>query len=148
MMTPQDFNKAFTSMMGKMPTEFTAMNDMFKAQAEMGERMSKIVLSAAEQSADISSKWAKESLSKMTAMTKAQKDPADYTKVVTDFASSSAESAAEHMGAFAEVAKKVQMETVELMLAAGKDIQEEATAAMKKATAEVTDTAKKAAKTA
>ena len=38
------------------------------------------------------------------------------------------------MAAFAEIAKKVQMETVELMLAAGKDISEDATAAVKKAT--------------
>ena len=49
------------------------------------------------------------------------------------------------MAAFAEIAKKVQMETVELMLAAGKDLQEETTAAVKKATADVTTAAKKAA---
>ena len=49
------------------------------------------------------------------------------------------------MAAFAEVAKKVQMETVELMLAAGKDLSEDATAAVKKATAEVTSAAKKVA---
>jgi hypothetical protein len=53
--------------------------------------------------------------------------------------------AAEHMAAFAEVAKKVQMETVELMLAAGKDLSEDATAAVKKATADVTSAAKKVA---
>ncbi len=53
--------------------------------------------------------------------------------------------AAENMAAFAEIAKKVQMETVELMLAAGKDISEDATAAVKKATSEVTSVAKKAA---
>ena len=47
--------------------------------------------------------------------------------------------------AFAEVAKKVQMETVELMMAAGKEASEEASAAVKKATAEVTTAAKKAA---
>jgi hypothetical protein len=52
---------------------------------------------------------------------------------------------AENMAAFAEVAKKVQMETVELMLAAGKDFSEDATAAVKKATNEVTTAAKKAA---
>ncbi len=50
------------------------------------------------------------------------------------------------MAAFAEVAKKVQMETVELMLAAGKDAQEDATSAMKKATTNTASTAKRAAK--
>ena len=53
--------------------------------------------------------------------------------------------AAENMAAFAEVAKKVQMETVELMLAAGKEASEDATNAVKKATADVTSVAKKAA---
>jgi NAD(P)H-hydrate repair Nnr-like enzyme with NAD(P)H-hydrate epimerase domain len=52
---------------------------------------------------------------------------------------------AETMAAFAEVAKKVQMDTVELMMAAGKEATEEATAAVKKATNEVTSAAKKAA---
>ena len=54
------------------------------------------------------------------------------------------EVAAENMAAFAEIAKKVQMDTVELMMAAGKDMSEDATAAVKKATAEVTAAAKKA----
>jgi hypothetical protein len=53
--------------------------------------------------------------------------------------------AAENLAAFAEVAKKAQMETVELMLAAGKDLSEDAAAAVKKAQAEVTSVAKKAA---
>jgi vacuolar-type H+-ATPase subunit H len=49
------------------------------------------------------------------------------------------------MAAFAEVAKKVQMETVELLLAAGKDASAEASAVVKKATDEVQNVAKKAA---
>ncbi len=49
------------------------------------------------------------------------------------------------MSAFAEIAKKMQMDTVELLMAAGKDITEDATKAVKKATDEVTTAAKKAA---
>ncbi|MDP2086718.1 MAG: Phasin, partial [Gemmobacter sp.] len=90
-------------------------------------------------------KWTKDTLAKMGDITKAKHDAADYSKAATDFASSAAEMAAENMAAFAEVAKKVQMETVELMLAAGKDISEDATAAVKKATADVTTAAKKVA---
>jgi len=51
--------------------------------------------------------------------------------------------AAEEHGPFARSRKKVQMETVEMMLAAGKDIQDETTAAVKKATAESETAAKK-----
>ena len=64
---------------------------------------------------------------------------------MTDFASSYAEVTAEHMAAFAEVAKKVQTETVELMMAAGKDMSEDASSVVKKATGDLTAAAKKAA---
>jgi hypothetical protein len=87
----------------------------------------------------------KDALAKVGDIAKAKAEPTDYTKSMTDFASSAAEMAAENLAAFAEVAKKVQMETVELMLAAGKDMSEDATAAVKKATADVTSVAKKAA---
>ena len=63
---------------------------------------------------------------------------------MTDFASAQAEMSAESMAAFAEIAKKVQMETVELMLAAGKDMGDEAQKAVKKVTDDVTAAAKKA----
>ena len=53
--------------------------------------------------------------------------------------------ASENLAAFAEIAKKVQMDTVELMLAAGKNASEEATTAVKNATADVTAQVKKAA---
>jgi len=53
--------------------------------------------------------------------------------------------AAENLAAFAEIAKKVQMDTVELMLAAGKNASDEASAAVKKATADVSAQVKKAA---
>ena len=84
-------------------------------------------------------------MAKVGDIAKAKSEPTDYTKSMTDFASAAAEMAAENLAAFAEVAKKVQMETVELMLAAGKDMSEDATAAVKKATNEVTNVAKKAA---
>ena len=139
-----DINKMFQDMMASFPMDPSAMQDAFKTQAALGEKMSKVVLEAADKSNEISAKWAKETLAKIGEMTKLKDEPADYSKAMTDFASAQAEMAAESMAAFAEIAKKVQMETVELMLAAGKDFSEDATAAVKKATAEVTTAAKKA----
>lgn len=147
-MTTQDFTKTWTEMFAKFPGDMNAMNDMFKSSTDMMTRMSNVALTAADQSADITSKWTKDSIAKLSAMTKTPTEPADYSKAMTDFASASFESAAEHMAAYAEVAKKVQIETVELMLAAGKDAQEEATAAIKKATSAANDVAKKTAKAA
>lgn len=141
----QDFSKMMQDMMAAFPVDAAAMQDAFKTSAALGEKMSKVVLEAAEKSTEISSKWTKETLSKVGEMTKVKSDPADYTKAMTDFASAQAEVMAETMAAFAEVAKKVQMETVELMLAAGKDFSEDASAAMKKATTEVSTAAKKVA---
>ena len=139
-----DFTKGFQDMMAAFPVDTTSFQNAFKSQAAFGEKLTKVALEAAEKSTEISSKWAKDTIAKLTLASKAKAEPTDYTKAATDFASAAAEIAAENMAAFAEVAKKVQMETVELMLAAGKDFSEDATAAVKKATNEVTEAAKKA----
>lgn len=141
----QDFTKTMQDMMASFPMDTTAFQGAFKTQAALGEKMAKVALEAAEKSTEISSKWAKDTIAKFGDMAKAKDEPTDYTKSLSDFASSAAEMAAENLAAFAEVAKKVQMETVELMLAAGKDMSEDATAAVKKATADVTTATKKAA---
>ncbi len=141
----QDFSAVMKDMMGAFPVDTKAMEDAFKSTAALNEKLSGVALEAAEKSAEISSKWTKETLAKLSDMSKAKAEPADYAKAMTDFASASAEVAAENMAAFAEIAKKVQMDTVELLMAAGKDAAEEATAAVKKATNEVTTAAKKAA---
>lgn len=144
----QDYTKMMKDMMGAFPVDMTAMQDAFKTQAALAEKMSKVALEAAEKSTEISSKWTKDTLAQLGMVATVKDEPADYGKAMTDFASAQAEYAAENMAAFAEVAKKVQMETVELMLAAGKDISEDATAAVKKATNDMTAAAKKATATA
>jgi len=140
-----DFTKVMQDMMAKFPVDASAFQNAFKTQAAFGEKLSKVALEAAEKSTEISSKWAKETIAKLSAAAKAKAEPTDYTKAATDFASAAAELAAENLAAFAEIAKKVQSETVELLLAAGKDASEEATAAVKKAATEATNVAKKAA---
>lgn len=140
-----DFTKVMQDMMASFPVDASAFQNAFKTQAAFGEKLTKVALDAAEKSTEISSNWAKEALAKLSAVSTAKAEPADYTKAATDFASATAEIASEHMAAFAEVAKKVQMDTVELMLAAGKTASNEASAAVKKATDEVTAVAKKAA---
>lgn len=139
-----DMTAMMKDMMGAFPVDTSSMEDAFKTTAALNEKLSGVALTAVEKSTEISSKWTKETVAKLSEMSKAKTDPADYTKAMTDFASAQAESAAEHMAAFAEIAKKVQMETVELMMAAGKDMQQEATAAVKKATDDATKVAKKA----
>ncbi len=141
----QDFTTVMKDMMGSFPVDTGAMDDVFKSTASLNEKLSHVAIEAAGKSAEISNKWTKDTLAKLGEMSKAKSEPADYAKAMTDFASASAEVAAENMAAFAEVAKKVQMDTVELMMAAGKDMSAEATAAMQKVTNDATSAAKKAA---
>jgi hypothetical protein len=140
----QDFTAVFKDMMGAFPVDTKAMETSFKTQSALTEKLSAVAIDAAGKSTDLSAKWAQDTLAKLAALSKAKAEPADYAKSMTDFASTAAEAAAEHMAAFAEIAKKVQTETLELMMAAGKDMSEDMTAAAKKATEEVTAAAKKA----
>jgi len=139
----QDFTKVMQDMMAAFPMNNASVTDAFKTSAALTEKMTKVALDAAEKSTEISSNWTRETLAKFGAVAKAKNEPTDYTKAMTDFASASAEAATESLAAFAEVAKKVQMETVELMLSAGKDLSQDATAAVKKATTEATNAARK-----
>jgi hypothetical protein len=140
----QDFTAMMKDMMGAFPMDTKAFEEAFKGTISMNEKMAAVALEAADKSAEISSKWTKDTIAKMGDVTKAQAEPAGYAKAMTDFASASAEVAAENMAAFAEVAKKVQMETVDLLMAAGKTMGEDAAAAVQKATKEATAAAKKA----
>ena len=149
MMTANDMNKMWSEMMGSFPVDTSAWKDAYRTQVELAEKMSRIVLDAAETSTDVSAQWTKDTLSKMYDVTSVREEPADYGKAMTDFASAQAEMTAETMARFAEIAKKVQMETVETMLSVGKDSADKASAygkdAADKFAANVKDAADEAA---
>ncbi len=145
MQKAQDFTKIMQDVAGKFPFDTKAFQDQFRSTAVLGERVARVALEAAEKSNEISAKWTRDTITRVGTLTRVKEEPADYSKAVSDFAAAAAEMAAENLAAFAEVAKRAQMETVELMLAAGKDFSEDATAAVKKAQADVTTAAKKAA---
>ncbi|SMY09489.1 phasin family protein [Flavimaricola marinus] len=140
----QDYTAVFKDMMASFPVDTKAMEGMFQSQTALNEKMSAVALDAAKKSTDLSAKWAQDTLAKMSAISTAKAEPADYAKSMSDFMQATAESAAENMAAFAEIAKKVQTESMELLMAAGKDATEDMTAAAKKAADDVTAAAKKA----
>ncbi len=141
----QDYTAMMKDAMGAFPVDTKSMEDAFKTQASLNEKLSGLALTAAEKSTEISTKWTKDTLAKLSDMTKVKSEPADYAKSMTDFATAQAEASAEYMAAFAEVAKKMQMETVELLMAAGKDMTDEATAHAQKAAKDATAAVKKTA---
>ncbi len=144
MAATQDYSKMMQDMMGSFPMDMSVFEDAFRKTAKLNEKFAGLALEAAEKSAEISTKWTKDTLAKLADVTTAKAEAAEYGKAVTDFASAQAELASENLAAFAEVAKKVQTETVDLMLSTGKELGEEAEAAVKKATDEVSKVAKKA----
>ena len=144
MVKTEEFAKNVADMMSAFPMDPMAFQDALRSQASLTEKMSNVVLKAAEQSTEVSNKWAKQTLSRLAPIAKAKEGPTDYAKGVTDFASASAEMAAEHMAAFAEIAKKAQVETVELLMSASKTATQEATAAVQKAASDINTAARKA----
>lgn len=145
MMKTPDFNKAMQDMMQNLPVDTTSVKEAFRTQSALGEKMTRVALQAAERSTEISAQWAKDTLARMGELATAKDQPADYAKAMSDFAAAAAEMAAEHMAAYAEVAKKVQMDTVDLMLTAGKDLAADAQGAAQKVAQNVTRSTEKAA---
>ncbi|ABV93967.1 hypothetical protein Dshi_2231 [Dinoroseobacter shibae DFL 12 = DSM 16493] len=124
-----DFTKYITDMLSAYKMDNSTMTDAFKNSAELADRMSQVALEAAERANDVSAQWAKDTLSKMGDVSASKDAPADYTKAMSDFAAAQAEMSAEMMSAYAEIAKKVQMETVELLMSATQDMQANVSAA-------------------
>ncbi|CAM3133884.1 Phasin [Paracoccus nototheniae] len=139
-----DMTKTMQDMMANFPIDTSSMQDAMKSQGVLGEKLTRVALSAAERSTEISANWAKDSIARMGELASAKQEPSDYAKAMSDFASAYAELAAEHMAAYAEVAKKVQMDTVDLMLTAGKDIAADAQKVTEKATRDTQAAVKKA----
>ena len=139
-----DFAKNFQDMMANFPIDTSSFQEAFKSQGVLGEKLARVALAAAERSTEISAQWAKDTIARVGELAVVKHEPSDYAKSLTDFASASAEVAAEHMAAFAEVAKKVQMDTVDLMLTAGKDIAADAQKVAETTTRDVQAAVKKA----
>ncbi|MFC0812791.1 Phasin [Paracoccus panacisoli] len=118
-----DFTKPFQDMMQNFPVDTSSMTEAFKTQSQLGEKMTRVALQAAERSTEISAAWAKDTIARMGELATSKEQPADYAKAMSDFASAAAELAAEHISAYAEVAKRVQMDTVDLLMNAGKEAQ-------------------------
>jgi hypothetical protein len=109
--------------------------DVLGNVAEYNGKLSQIALDAAKKNAELSQTWANNTLGALDAFTAVQEKPTAYASVAKDFVSAQAKSTPEHVAAFAEVAKQAQIDTVELLLSAGKQVQAEATEVAKKATA-------------
>jgi hypothetical protein len=126
-MANEDYAQKMKDALGKFPVDTSALENLAKSQAELAEKMSSIAIEAAQRSTDLYAHWVQDTLSKLPAVTRAQAEPADYAKAAAEFMSGSTEVAAENLAAFAEIARRVQAETLALLLSAGKDLTKDAT---------------------
>ena len=92
-----DFAKTFQDMMANFPIDTSSFQEAFKSQGVLGEKLARVALTAAERSTEISAQWAKDAIARVGELAAVKQEPADYAKSLTDFASASAEVAAEHM---------------------------------------------------
>ena len=116
-----DFSKGdFKTMLDKMPTDPASFNKALEQSVNMNQKLTEVALTAAEQSAEVSTKWGREMLERMTDVNSTGEGPADYVRKMTDLSTSSVGSSAEYMSQFADIARKTQAETLEVLLSAGK----------------------------
>ena len=140
-----EINKLMKDIMWNFTFENVGIEKAFKNSAVLNEKLLNVALEAASKSTEISTAWAKNTIGKLQAVSSAKEEPANYVAAMTEFASNQAELASENVTAFTEIAKKVQMETVEIIMAAGKEMTEEASSAVKKASKDVAAASKKVA---
>jgi DNA-directed RNA polymerase subunit F len=101
---------------------------------EFNSKLSKIALDTLKKSAELSQDWSKETLNSLDTFTKTHKNPSDYSKVINDFITQQTQSSPKHIAEFAEIAKKAQLDTIDLYMSAGKEMNEEMTKTAKKTT--------------
>ncbi|MEL6960002.1 MAG: phasin, PhaP [Pseudomonadota bacterium] len=140
--TPQN---PFAELFKDLPIDTQAFEGAYKSAAELNEKLATAAIDAAGAAQDVSNAWAKDTLGKMLELSKAKADPADYAKALADAATYQSEVAVRNLTALADIAKASQTEVLELLAAAGKDINEDAAKAMKAASEKATDVTKKLA---
>ena len=117
--------------------KFSAQNPFMSSHSldgilEFNSKLSKIALDTFKKNTELSQEWSKETLNSLETFTKTHKNPSDYSKVINDFVTQQTQSSPKHIAKFAEIAKKAQLDTIDLYMSAGKEMNEEMTKTAKK----------------
>ena len=141
----QDMNKFFENFMASLPMDTAIFDDAVEKQSAISKKYYDLWLGVAEMSNTVSYKWDTETIAKMLEAPRYDGDPSTYAKCIGDFVSEQADVATENFAAYAEIAKKAQMDSLSLFLSTAKEVQTEAVSAVKKAANDVSPAKKKAA---
>ena len=144
MVSTIDMNKFYTDFMSSLPSDSSIFDDAFKRQTEINEKYYDLFLKVAENSIAVSYKWANDTIAKMQEAPKYDGDPSGYAKSLGDFVSAQADVTTENLAAYAEIAKKAQMDSVSLFLSSANEVQKETAATVKKAANDINPAKRKA----
>ncbi len=120
MFTFADYTKAMEKFVSASPFE---MADNLKPFIDYQTKLSHVAFDAAKKNIEIGQTWMNETIVALEAFAKPVEKPADLAAASTEFAKVQVEAAPKHLASIAEVAKKAQVDTAEIMLKAGKDVQ-------------------------
>ncbi len=112
--------KAAKGMPGAFPPDAGTFSDVFRLHASFMDRMSRVVLAAAERLTGISATWTRSTLGGLGNVADARNGPSGCAAAMGAFAAAQAELGVRSAHALADVATTAQVETVKLMIAAEK----------------------------
>jgi len=115
-------NGDYKAILEKMPTDPASFRKALKESATVNQKLSKLAISAAEQSAEVSTKWGREILEQINEVNTTNESPAEYVRKIADLGTASVGSSADYMTKFAEIAKQIQIDTLEVLLSAGNPV--------------------------
>ena len=116
----EDFATAWADAFPRNPFDPAAYFDVARKSAAAGEALTAAFLRAAENCTDQTGKWTLETLGRVKEATVTGQDPAGLANVTKELTSAAVESAAEHLAAYTEIAKRTQIESAEIVLGAAK----------------------------
>lgn len=116
----QDYTKAFSNMASYLPLSPSTMNEVYQKTASNMEKAVSITLNAASEVVDINDKWAKDTLAKVKVVAEEKPSPENMAKTMQNYASSTWEVSAQYLASYTEVARKAQMDALELAIGTNK----------------------------
>ncbi len=119
--------------------------DIFKTWAQMNERVTGLMVDAAEKATEIAQGTTQEALSNVREVAQVRDEPADYGKAYSDFVQKQAELFTRTAKSYAEVTQNSAHEATELASEAGQELGDKVSANVQGAADKASSAAKKAA---
>ena len=139
-----DYTAFVKDMMNAFPVDTKAFDGQYKSAAELNEKLAHVAIDAAGRSTELSTKYTKDMLGRVSELSKAKAEPADYAKAISDFAQAQMDVTTDQLTAYADIVKDAQTRTVELMMNAGREFSTEAAKTSKAAANKATAAAERA----